>query len=160
MEEAVLPVRVKVNVPVSGPVSAALASVAETVTETSTLRAVGSSCYLASNASPPDESNLRFGEAFRKLKPNLVQIFFIPVKYRVYAKWLADKPLPSAQLDYLIQAAGQAGIPVFDLTPALALEAERLLPRGEYVYWRDDSHWNCNGMRTVAGPVAQQLRLR
>jgi hypothetical protein len=115
---------------------------------------------LARNASPPDEPTLRFGEAFRKLKPNLVQIFFIPVKYRVYARWLADKPLPNAQLDYLRQAAGQAGIPVFDLTPALALEAERLLPRGEYVYWRDDSHWNCNGMRAVAGPVAQQLRLR
>lgn len=115
---------------------------------------------IASNTSQPDESYLRFIHAFEKLKPNLVQIFFIPVKYRVYAKWLAEKPLPNAQLDYLQQAAKQAGIPVFDLTPALVMEAERMLPRDEYVYWRDDTHWNCNGMRAVAAPIAQQLRLR
>jgi hypothetical protein len=115
---------------------------------------------LASNTSPPNESDLRFVDAFQILKPNLVQIFFVPVKYRVYAKWLAEKPLPNAQLDYLQQAANQAGIPVFDLTPILAREAERMLPGGEYVYWRDDTHWNCNGMRAVAAPIAQQLRLR
>lgn len=115
---------------------------------------------ITSNISPPDESYLRFIDAFQKLKPNLAQIFFIPVKYRVYAKWLTEKPLPNAQLDYLQQAAKQAGIPVFDLTPALVLEAERILPRGQYVYWRDDTHWNCNGMRAVAAPIAHQLRLR
>ena len=114
---------------------------------------------LAGNSSPPDESRLHFVDALTVLKPNLVQIFFVPVKYRVYAKWLVDKPLPNAQLDYLQQAAKQAAIPVFDLTPALVQEAERLLAQGQYVYWRDDTHWNCNGMRAVAAPVAGQLRL-
>jgi len=114
---------------------------------------------LAGGATPLDESRLHFVDALNILKPNLVQIFFVPVKYRVYAKWLTDKPLPNAQLDYLRQAAKQAAIPVFDLTPALAQEAERLLPQGQYVYWRDDTHWNCNGMRAVTAPVAGQLRL-
>lgn len=114
---------------------------------------------IAGNSNPLDESSLLFVDALNMLKPNLVQIFFVPVKYRVYAKWLADKPLPTAQLDYLQQAAKQAGIPVFDLTPALVQEAERLLPLDQYVYWRDDTHWNCNGMRAVTAPVASQLRL-
>lgn len=114
---------------------------------------------LAGGSTPLDESRLHFVDALNILKPNLVQIFFVPVKYRVYAKWLADKPLPNAQLDYLRQAARQAAIPVFDLTPALVQEAERLLAQGQYVYWRDDTHWNCNGMRAVAAPVASQLRL-
>lgn len=115
--------------------------------------------YLAGNRTPPDESYLHFVDALNILKPNLVQIFFIPVKYRVYAKWIAEKPLPNAQLEYLQQAAKQAGIPVFDLTPTLVQEAERLLPQGQYVYWRDDTHWNCNGMRAVSVPIARQLRL-
>lgn len=115
--------------------------------------------YLAGNRTPPDESYLHFVDALNILKPNLVQIFFIPVKYRVYAKWLAEKPLPNAQLDSLQQAAKQAGIPVFDLTATLVQEAERLLPQGQYVYWRDDTHWNCNGMRAVSVPIARQLRL-
>ena len=114
---------------------------------------------LAGGATPLDESRLHFIDALNILKPNLVQIFFVPVKYRVYAKWFVDKPLPNAQLDYLRQTAKQAAIPVFDLTPALIEEAERLLPQGQYVYWRDDTHWNCNGMRAVAAPVAGQLRL-
>lgn len=114
---------------------------------------------LAGSSTPLDESRLHFVDALNMLKPNLVQIFFIPVKYRVYAKWLVDRPLPNTQLDYLQQAAKLAGIPVFDLTPALTQEAERLLPQGQYAYWRDDTHWNCNGMRAVATPVAGQLRL-
>lgn len=85
---------------------------------------------LAGGSTPLEESRLHFVDALNILKPNLVQIFFVPVKYRVYAKWLTDKPLPNAQLDYLRQAAKQAAIPVFDLTPALAQEAERLLPQG------------------------------
>ncbi len=35
----------------------------------------------------------------------------------------------------------------------------RQLPEGRYVYWRDDTHWNCLGMRAAAASVAAQLRL-
>lgn len=118
---------------------------------------------LATHRTPYAETSLRFADALQLLKPNLVQIFFIPTKYRVYARWIdgggADS-LSNAQWDYLAEVARQANIPAFDLTPALTQEAERLLPAGQYVYWRDDTHWNCHGMRAAAVPVAQQLRLR
>lgn len=118
---------------------------------------------LANNRTPYTEASLRFTNALQLLKPNLVQIFFVPTKYRVYARWIASgggHSLPNTQWEYLERAARQANVPVFDLTPALIQEAERLLPAGQYVYWRDDTHWNCHGMRAAAGPVAQQLRSR
>lgn len=103
------------------------------------------------------DSQLRFTQALQALQPNLAQIFFVPSKYRVYARWLDPKPLPNEQWLYLERTAKQTGIPVHNLTPALEKEAERLLPQGQYVYWRDDTHWNCNGMRTAATEVAHVL---
>lgn len=114
----------------------------------------------AENLSDLEEHQYHFVEALRAMQPNLVQVFFIPIKYRVYAQWLNQKALPNAQFAYLSRAGKQAGIPIFDLTPSLVSEAERLLPKGEYVYWRDDTHWNCNGMRVAAAQVAEQLRAR
>ena len=106
------------------------------------------------------ESQMKFAEALERLKPNLVQVFFIPIKYRVYAGWVAEQPLANTQWDYLQQAARQAKVPAFDLTPSLVEEAKRLFSMGQYVYWRDDTHWNCAGMKAVAAPIAQQLRSR
>ena len=113
----------------------------------------------ADNQMPYQESRMKFADALQRMKPNLLQVFFIPNKYRVYAEWVTDLQLHNAQWDYLSQTARQANVDIFDLTPTLVEEARRLLPQGQYVYWRDDTHWNCAGMRTVAGPIAQQLRL-
>jgi hypothetical protein len=113
----------------------------------------------AHNQVPYQESRMKFADALQRMKPNLVQVFFIPIKYRVYAQWLTDQQLSNTQWDYLSQAARQANVDIFDLTPTLVDEARRLLPQGQYVYWRDDTHWNCAGIRAIAAPVAQQLRL-
>ena len=112
---------------------------------------------LIDNRSTLQEIELNFVSALQALKPNLTEIFFVPVKYRVYAQWLPLKSLPNEQWNYLAEAARQAGIPVHDLTPVLTAEAKRLLPQGQYVYWRDDTHWNCNGMRVAAAEVARIL---
>ena len=112
---------------------------------------------LIDNRSTLQETELNFVSALQALKPNLTEIFFVPVKYRVYAQWLPLKSLPNEQWNYLAEAARQAGIPVHDLTPVLTAEAKRLLPQGQYVYWRDDTHWNCNGMRVAAAEVARIL---
>jgi len=103
------------------------------------------------------EDDMKFASAFEMLKPNLAEIFFVPVKYRVYAPLMAQEIRSNVGWDYLARAANQAGVPVHDLTPVLQAEAARLLPQGQYVYWRDDSHWNCNGMRVAAAEVARVL---
>jgi len=103
------------------------------------------------------ETELNFVAALQILKPNLTEIFFVPVKYRVYAQWLPAQTLPNEQWKYLAEASSQAGIPAHDLTSVLSAEAARILSQGQYVYWRDDTHWNCNGMRVVAAEVARIL---
>jgi hypothetical protein len=112
---------------------------------------------LINNRNTLKETELNFVAALQTLKPNLSEIFFVPVKYRVYAQWLPEQTLPNEQWKYLAEAARQAGIPAHDLTPVLSAEAARLLPQGQYVYWRDDTHWNCKGMRVAAAEVARIL---
>ena len=121
---------------------------------------LGKYIAISRNSAPLEEGQLHFVAALQSLQPNLAQIFFIPTKYRVYAQWLPAGTLPNEQWQYLQRAAQQAGIPVHDLTPALQAEAARLLPQGQYVYWRDDTHWNCNGMRAAAAEVARVLESR
>lgn len=112
---------------------------------------------ITKNRSTIRDEDLRFSEAFNILKPNISNIFFIPTKYRVYSRWLGDDELPNAQLEYLKSAASKIGVPVHDLTPTLISAATVLIEKGEYVYWRDDTHWNCNGMRAASSFIAKQL---
>lgn len=86
-------------------------------------------------------------------------VFFIPTKLRTYAFALepevrARLASPAPGYRVLERTFAPHGIPVIDLTGPLAAEAERLLPLGEYVFWRDDTHWNGHGMRAVAPMVA------
>jgi len=112
------------------------------------------------NYTPLMENHLHFVAALQEIKPVVTQIFFIPTKYRVYGQWISPAPLPNEQWNYLAAAAKQVGIPIYDLTPALQAEAARLLPQKQYVFWRDDTHWNCNGMRVAANEVVHVLNLR
>lgn len=108
-----------------------------------------------------DDRVLRFSQALKQMKDMVVHIFFIPDKYRVYYPFLRQgayaAALPNKQWEYLTWAAGQAGIPVTDLTGPLREEASRLLPEGRYVFWRDDTHWNCEGMAVAALEVFRVL---
>ena len=49
------------------------------------------------------------------------------------------------------------GITALDLRPALRKEAARLLPRGEFVWWRDDTHWNGHGHVAAARAIHEAL---
>jgi len=84
-------------------------------------------------------------------------VFFIPEKYRVYKEYISDgRALPQPQRSLLALKAFYEphGVPVVDLTPVLSAAARSLLAQDQYVFWRDDSHWNGNGMRAVAPVVA------
>jgi glycosyltransferase involved in cell wall biosynthesis len=108
-----------------------------------------------------EDSALRFSQVLKEMKDIVAHIFFIPDKYRVYYPFLgpANGPviLPNKQWEYLSWAAAQSRIPVTDLTRPLREEAGRLLPEGRHVFWRDDTHWNCEGMAVAAREVARIL---
>ncbi|MEE9263148.1 MAG: hypothetical protein V3V11_01720, partial [Vicinamibacteria bacterium] len=91
-------------------------------------------------------------------------VFFIPTKYRVYFDFLESgdrmgrrvvNPAPG----YVALEAffGERGIPVIDLTGPMRKTARRLLEEDRYVFWRDDTHWNGNGIAVAAAEVARFL---
>lgn len=105
-------------------------------------------------SAPWQENQLHFEQALRALQPNLAHVYFVPAKYRIYHQ----PSLPSRQWAYLKATTDKANIPVSDLTPALTEAAQRLLPQGKFVFWRSDTHWNCEGMQVAADAVARTLQ--
>lgn len=85
----------------------------------------------------------------------------VPCKAIVYGP-LTSPPAPDAraleaQLRTEAAALRQAGFVVVDATDALVAAASEGLPRGERVFWRDDTHWNPRGIRIVARELAVAL---
>jgi len=90
-------------------------------------------------------------------------VFFIPDKYRVYNEYIHDGrvlPQPAPGLVALKAFYEPRGVPVVDLTPALRAAARAVLVQDQYVFWRDDTHWNFNGMHAVAPVVRDCLQGR
>jgi hypothetical protein len=90
-------------------------------------------------------------------------VFFIPDKYRVYNEYIHDGrvlPQPAPGLLALKAFYEPRGVPVVDLTPALRAAARAVLVQDQYVFWRDDTHWNFNGMHAVAPVVRDCLQGR
>lgn len=106
-----------------------------------------------------DEATMKWLPVFKELKGQIGHIFFIPGKYRIMAPYLREHPasLPNKQWEYLQKTANAAGIPVTDLTPALAQEEARLAPLGKHIFWQADTHWNCDGLSVAADTTAATL---
>jgi hypothetical protein len=97
--------------------------------------------------------------AFARLAPDLSAVFFIPSKYRVYQRWIApEEQLPNASWQHLAQLCKEYRVPCTDLTPALVRRSEALLAEGRFTWWRDDIHWNSEGIDAAAERVAEVLR--
>jgi hypothetical protein len=91
----------------------------------------------------------------------IVLLVFVPTKYRVYGSLSRgrDEPLPaSTSSAFMQQLARELSIPYLDLTRHLAEASGELLEEGRYTFWRDDTHWNANGIRTAAAAIADRLR--
>ena len=83
-------------------------------------------------------------------------VFFIPEKYRVYKPWIEHGPAisePAVGLAALHTHFDAHHIPVIDLTPALQKAAAVQIKQGKFVYWRDDTHWNANGINAIVPAV-------
>jgi hypothetical protein len=58
-------------------------------------------------------------------------------------------------MDRLEHALTDAGVPVVNLRRVFATTARHLFARGEYLYWRDDHHWNPRGIALAAREIAR-----
>jgi hypothetical protein len=95
------------------------------------------------------------------MRERIALLVLIPTKYRVYYPFLdgaSREPLQTAVSDYVRELGARLGIRTADLTDALVAEAGRLLERdGTFVYWKDDTHWNKQGIGVAAREVCRAL---
>ena len=114
----------------------------------------------ATREQPIGDEEMQFSKLFEQLEGRIAHVFFVPDKYRVYEPLLdgaTGKPLPNRNWEYLENQARMHGIPATNLQEVLASAAREALQRGEYVYWRGDTHWNCKGMSVAAQAMNQSL---
>ena len=110
---------------------------------------------------PIADEEMRFSQFFDRLNGQIAHVFFVPEKYRVYEPLLdgaSGKPLPNRNWEYLEKLTRERGIPATNLYDALDHAAREALQRGEYVFWRGDTHWNCLGMSVAAQAMSEALR--
>jgi hypothetical protein len=88
-------------------------------------------------------------------------VVLVPRKYTVYAPLLAEPPLDgdvgARALERLARRLYAEDVPVVDLTAALREAATRALAAGRTVYFRDDTHWNAEGIGAAAGVLARRV---
>jgi hypothetical protein len=119
---------------------------------------------LSASARPRSEPEA--AEYFVWLQRELAQIdlrlkvVLVPDKSTVYGALLAE-PLPSAHsavrfLDDLAADLQARGVNTVSLVGPLRQAAAEGLDRGEYVYWRDDTHWNPRGIRIAAEAIERR----
>jgi hypothetical protein len=99
-----------------------------------------------------------FEQAIRAMSGDLERIYFIPTKYRIYHKYVnPGETLPNASWDYLSRVCVKNNLKCTDLTAPLIEASDKLLAKGETTWWRDDTHWNRNGIAVAARVVAESL---
>jgi hypothetical protein len=84
-------------------------------------------------------------------------VVLVPNKYAVYAPLLRkpEPPRPSRRLDRFAAALRASGIQVVDLAGIFERRAAEELDRGGYLYWKDDTHWNAQGIQLAADEIAR-----
>ena len=72
--------------------------------------------------------------------------FFIPTKMRVYSQYTKNISFNDNKLKYLENEYNILDKPVYDLSQVLINAVPKYLTKKQYLYWRDDTHWNYNGI--------------
>jgi hypothetical protein len=88
-------------------------------------------------------------------------VLLVPNKYTVYGPLTVGSPGAAEGGRLLAGIADRlrdSGVPGVDVTPLFAAQAAAGLPRHEYLYWRDDTHWNARGIRLAADAIWQEVR--
>jgi hypothetical protein len=115
----------------------------------------------------PADAPRRAAEYFQSLRSRLAKrharlfVVIIPTKYTVYGSLLRETADTAPNVEFLEQmqaALVDAGVPVANLTRTMQQAAREGLARRDYVYWRDDTHWNPTGVSLAAAQIALQWR--
>ena len=65
---------------------------------------------------------------------------------RVYSQYTKNISFNDNKLKYLENEYNILDKPVYDLSQVLINAVPKYLTKKQYLYWRDDTHWNYNGI--------------
>jgi hypothetical protein len=86
-------------------------------------------------------------------------VLLVPNKYNVYRPLLARSDVTRAETPLYLTLLGSRlndlGVPAVNLLPLFREQAAATLADDEYIYWRDDTHWNPNGIHLAAQQLAR-----
>ena len=83
----------------------------------------------------------------KKILDRVNGFFYIPTKLQIYSNYIESAEMEkNYQLEFLKESYSKVDKPVHDLTEVLKFLAPEYLSKEEYLYWRDDTHWNYNGI--------------
>ncbi len=86
-------------------------------------------------------------------------VLLVPNKYTVYGQWAAPVQADGIRLLNGVEHRLEAkGIPVVNLTGQFREVAAEQLPEHRYLYWRDDTHWNAEGIALAADRLWNSIR--
>jgi hypothetical protein len=98
----------------------------------------------------------------RLAKENITLIvMLVPNKFTVYGPLTDTVSRDSGGEEFLSgfeKELRTAGIPVLNLTPLFRTSAAQGLSRHEYLYWRDDTHWNARGIKLAADALWSEIQ--
>ena len=92
-----------------------------------------------------------------KILSKLKKVYFIPTKYTVYKKYIHQGKIDKTDYNHLKIKYNELGIEVEDLTDILVSAAENDLKNNKLIYWRDDTHWNKNGIYSAMKYIFENL---
>lgn len=90
-------------------------------------------------------------------------VLLVPEGVSVYGPWLLGKELPQVAeglpyFDYLERELSRRRLKVVNGLAVLRKSAAREIETGELSYYREDHHWNPNGVRKISEALAGALR--
>jgi SGNH hydrolase-like domain, acetyltransferase AlgX len=125
--------------------------------------------FLRSRTEPvaaPEDAVKRWADFFSRLSPELSRdglqlvVIIVPDSTTVYGPLLASPAIPptgEVLLSRLEELLRGEGIPVVNVTAAFRAAASQLAERRQYLYWRDDTHWNVCGVTIAVTEFQAQL---
>jgi hypothetical protein len=109
----------------------------------------------------PDAPKL-WARYFRVLNKELRQrnfrliVILVPSKYTVYQLLIKDAPKTNKSEAFEELQKRLKDMPVVNTTAGLQQAASDELEHGRLLYWRDDTHWNGDGVRVAADQLQSQ----
>lgn len=84
---------------------------------------------------------------------NLI-VVFVPSKYTTYQPLIKDAAPTNKSAQFEELQKQLHGVAVVNAVPAMQKAAAAAFAQGRLIYWRDDTHWNAEGVRVAADQIS------